>query len=98
MLFFSNILGAFSCFNSCSKKNSKLTKLYKKAENRINKELDIVKILTNVRNLKILLKNSMIDEQVRFEIAHADKNLISLDTDEEIEMNMRENMETPDRD
>lgn len=50
---------------------------------RIEKELDIVKIMKSIRNVKILMKNSLLSPDVKFQIAHAEKNLIDLETSEE---------------
>ena len=33
---------------------------------RIEKELDIVKIMKSIRNVKILMKNSLLSKDVRF--------------------------------
>ena len=50
---------------------------------RIEKELDIVKIMKSIRNVKILMKNSLMSDEVAFNLAHAQKNLINLDDTEE---------------
>ena len=50
---------------------------------RIEKELDILKIMKSIRNVKILMKNSLLSPDVKFQIAHADKNLIDLEASEE---------------
>ena len=51
---------------------------------RIEKELDILKIMKSIRNVKILMKNSLLSPDVKFQIAHADKNVIDLELSEEI--------------
>ena len=43
-------------------------------------DLDIVKITRNMRNFKILLKNYCLDDRIKFEIAHSNKNCIDVDT------------------
>lgn len=50
---------------------------------RIEKELDILKIMKSIRNVKILMKNSLLSPDVKFQIAHADKNVIDLELSEE---------------
>ena len=82
LLFFSNLLGSFSCCARCWSKNDKLTKMYEEASDRIDAELDIVKLLRNIRNSKILLE-SMMDDNIRYEIAHSKKNCLNLDSEEE---------------
>ena len=50
--------------------------------------MDIVKFMNNIRNFKIVLRNSIMDPDVKKEIKHAEKNLIILDssdTDESFE-------------
>ena len=46
---------------------------------KINKEFNIVKIVRSLRHMKILLKNSLINEQIQFEIYHYQKNIINID-------------------
>merc|ERR1712224_205510 len=59
----------------------KMTKLYEKSSERIDKELDIVVLMKRVRNMKILLKSSMLDEKTKYKIAHKGKNVIDLSSD-----------------
>jgi hypothetical protein len=50
----------FSCCGSCCKYDkSKLWKLYTIGTARMDKEFDIVNILTSIRNMKIMLKKEM---------------------------------------
>ena len=44
--------------------NKKIQRLYNKGTKKIDKELDIVKVLTTLRNIKILMKNSIMSKQV----------------------------------
>ena len=46
-------------------KRNKLTKLYNAGSERIESELNIVKLLNDHRNIKILLKNSLMDENTK---------------------------------
>ena len=48
-------------------------------QGRLSKELDIVKLIRNIRNNKILLKNSIMSPEVKFQLAHTGKNYIDLD-------------------
>ena len=54
-------------------------KLYDRGKNRIEGELDIVKIIKSIRNMKILMKNSFMNEEVIHQIYHSKKNLINID-------------------
>jgi len=56
------------------------------AEERIEKQLDIVKILNNLKNLKLLMKDKLKDEKNMFLIENDAKKLISLDTTSEDEV------------
>ena len=80
MLYFSNILGCF-CSKCCFPKRDKLQTLYSEGEDKINRELDIVKILKTLRDIKIFLKSTtMNDKDTKFSVKHAPKNLLNLDT------------------
>ena len=65
------------------KKKKRLLKMIHDGKKRIEKELDILKIMKSIRNVKILMKNSLLSPDVKFQIAHADKNLIDLEASEE---------------
>jgi hypothetical protein len=53
--------------------------LYKLGKERIQKELDISKLVKNLRNLKILVKNSFLNEKIGFMIYHSRKNILEID-------------------
>jgi len=56
-------------------------RLYERAEERVENELDICYIIKTLRNLNIFMKNTSMTKQVKFEIAHSKLNLINLDED-----------------
>ena len=90
MLFFSTwfgkCLGGFGCpidifcCNMCFPKRKKLEKLYDATIDRFDEETNIVKIMKNLRDMKTLQENSVMDESMKFSIAHHMKNYIDLDT------------------
>ena len=41
--------------------------------------MNIVKIIRTLRDIKILMKNSLMTHEVKHEIRHADKNVIDLE-------------------
>ena len=45
----------------------------------MNNELDIVKLVKNLRYLKILVKNSFINEKIKIMIMNSKKNAIDID-------------------
>jgi hypothetical protein len=49
------------------------------AQERLDSELDIIKVIQNLRNMHILLKSKLMDEDIEFQIAHSQKNFIDLD-------------------
>ena len=54
-------------------------KLYEKGQDRIDTELNIIKIMKSVRDMKVLLKSSLMDKEAKFQIKHSRKNLIDID-------------------
>lgn len=51
---------------SCWSRKEKFVKLYDKASDQISSELDINRLVKNVRDLKLLVKNSMISADIKF--------------------------------
>ena len=76
MLFFSTRFGKalkccgkpidLFCCTICFPKRKKLEKLYDATNERFEYETDIVKIMKDLRNVKVLLKNSLMNEEKRF--------------------------------
>ena len=48
----------------CWKKGPRLKKLYKNGEKRINKMINLPKLVKDNRNFKILLKNSLLSPEI----------------------------------
>lgn len=68
------------CFPVCCwPKSKKVLRLYEEGQERIDRELDIVKIIKTLRMSKIFLKSSLITPEVRFAILHAEQNYINID-------------------
>lgn len=83
MLYFSRILGVF-CSKCCFSKKDKLQRLYDEGEDKLSMELDIVKILKTIRDMKILVKGTLMnDEDTKFQVKHAPKNILNLDDTDE---------------
>lgn len=68
---------------SCWKKREKLQTLHDEAVDRIENDLDLIKVVRNMRNFKILLKTFLMTEKVKFEVAHQAKNIIDLEEEDE---------------
>ena len=60
-------------------------KLYDVGSEKMEKELDIVRLIKQIRYMKILMKHSLMSSRVRYELTHSDKNLINVDTSEDEE-------------
>lgn len=54
-------------------------RLKKRGSQQISKELNVLKIIKSLRDLKILIKSKMLDTETKFEIAHSSKNVIDID-------------------
>ncbi len=54
------------CLQFSWKNHDKLMKLYKEAEEKIDSELDVIKITNSLRKLKLLLKNSLLTDEIHF--------------------------------
>ena len=48
---------------------------------KIEGELNVVKIMNDLRNLKILLKNTLLTKEIKDKISHTGKNIIDLDSE-----------------
>ena len=57
-LYFWMIYGNLCC---CCKADRRLQRLYEEGVDRIEKEFDIVKIVSSLRNLKVYMKNKFMD-------------------------------------
>lgn len=55
-----------ACLKCCWKNHDKLMKLYKESEEKIDSELDVIKITNSLRKLKLLLKNSLLTDEIHF--------------------------------
>lgn len=81
MLYTSEIFGRCFC-DFCWSKKKKLQKLKEMGADKIEGELNIVKIMNYLRNFKVVLKNSLLTKDVKEKIKHTGKNLIELDSGE----------------
>ena len=61
------------------KRKNQFKKLYREGKSKINHFLDIVKITNQRKSIKILLENSIMDQEVKNRIKHNLKNLIDID-------------------
>ena len=64
-------------YKNCWK--NKLKKLLKKGREKLHEEVDIIKILKELRDLKVIIKHSLMNPEIKFQIQHTEENLIDLD-------------------
>ena len=67
----------------CRCKKHVTQKIYEVGEDRIDMELDIIKIVRNLKNLRIYLKREMTDDLKMLKIIHDDQNIIYCDSADE---------------
>ena len=73
-----------NCVSKFWKNGHKFEKIYEKGQARIDHELNIVRFMNNLRNVKILLKASLMkDPEVKTQVKHNKKNLIEIDDQDE---------------
>ena len=69
------------CLGNVSRK---LKRLYTKGKHKVQGELDVDKILNNLRELKVVMKASIPNEKNRFKFANNPKNTICIDSDQHL--------------
>jgi hypothetical protein len=57
-------------------------KLYKEGNERMTQEISIERIIKHLRDIRIFLNQSVLDEAKKFEIQHNHKNVIEIDSDD----------------
>lgn len=81
-LFMANFLGCL-CPISKWPKIEKYRKIYDETTDRIETELNIVKIIKNLKDIKILMKASLLTPELKQQIRHNERYLIDLEDEEE---------------
>mmetsp|Transcript_1880 Transcript_1880/g.2596 ORF Transcript_1880/g.2596 Transcript_1880/m.2596 type:complete len:210 (-) Transcript_1880:575-1204(-) len=80
LLYFTNsVFGRFCCLGMCWRNKQKFQKLYNIGSKRIENELNIVKIMKNIKDMKICLRHSLMSGPIKARIAHTNKKVIDLD-------------------
>ncbi len=59
-----------------------MQKIYDVGSQRLDDELDMVKIIQIMRNLKVLLKDKIISKDLKNKIKSSNKNIINLEENE----------------
>lgn len=68
------------CFKyiCCWKNRAIVTKLFNEGKMKIEKDLNIIKLVKNLKRLQILMRSSFFNRDVKFQIAHSVYNCINL--------------------
>ena len=83
MLFLHVWLGKSLLKRCCTFKNSEiLSKLYTKTTDQLEQDLNIVRLIKRLRDVKILANQKM-NAELKFKIDHSHKNIINLEDSEE---------------
>ena len=83
LLFISDSWFSFIVPHKFWTKKRKLLKLLREGRKRIEKELDIVKIMKSLRDIKLLMKNSLMTPDIKYQVVHSEKNFIDIELDED---------------
>ena len=78
LLYLQNSLGCLFPSRLWSK-SEKLAKLYEEGADRLDTNLNVVKIFKNLRNMRCLMKYSLLTPEIGFMIKNAEHNLINVD-------------------
>lgn len=62
------------------RKKAKLQKLYDRAQHKIESQLNLFKIMKNMRMMKIAMRSNNLDKNVEYDCLHSHKCIINLDT------------------
>ena len=60
-------------------KREKLLRLYEQSNEKLEKELDVDKLLKQLRDLRIYAKSQVLSSREKFQIQYHHKNVIDLD-------------------
>ena len=67
----------------CFFSHSKLQKINLKGQEKLEKELDIVRIVTELRKLSIVFNSQMVNDDHVFAIENSSRSIILLDTSDD---------------
>ena len=72
------------CAKVCRWRNrEKLQKLYDECKDKIENELNLIKLIKTMKLLKIVLRNSLFTETIEYEAQHSNKCTIDIDGSDE---------------
>lgn len=83
-LYIANCMGCFFP-TFCWSNVTKFQQIYNETGDKIETELNIIKIIKNLKDIKILMKYSLLTKELKHQIRHSEKYLIDLDAEIEEE-------------
>ena len=63
------------------RKKESFLRLYNEGKQKIDRDLNVIRLVKNLNFLKIFMNNNLMSEKVRWQVAHCEKNTIRIDTD-----------------
>ena len=58
-----------------------MLRLYNEGKKKIDRDLNLIRLVKNLNFLKIFMNNHLLNEKVKWQVAHCNKNTIRIDTD-----------------
>ena len=75
-------------------RRKKLKKLYDTGYHKIKENLDIVKIMKDLSNIKIVMEHSLMTNEIKSALQHQKENVIFIDSEDEFKPGDEENEES----
>jgi hypothetical protein len=72
-------------YNCISEKNSQLLFLWNSAQEKIENDLDVIRIIKHLREIRIAVSNQMINEKMKFQINHHHRNVINIENEDHLD-------------
>ena len=57
-------------------------RLYSEGKKKIDRDLNVIHVIRNLNFLKIFMRNNLMNEKIKWQVAHCEKNTINLDSGE----------------
>lgn len=78
-----SLIDFLSCCKLCCKRvKTAYTEIYREGSDRIEKHLDIIKLINDIKFMKLMIKyahRDSITENLKFQIRHCKKSVLDLD-------------------
>jgi len=81
---------AFICGDALWSNKKRYHYLYSQTKERLNKELNIIRLVKTIRNIKLYLETSVMDKKTQFKIYHEAKNFVNIDLSDDDQQQIEE--------